>query len=237
MAEKLPLLDMRLTRISEMVREGSVCADIGTDHGYLIAYLAVSEKIKGGFACDINEKPLLKAQSTIREYEVEDRVKTVLADGLNGIEKDSVDDIVIAGMGGDLIAKIIDECPWSRDSKLHFILQPMTKADALREYLCNNGFEIEYERAADTKRFIYTILSVKYTGEKREYDDFFLTVGKLPQSRDIEAEHYMRRKAQALLNTAESMTHSPASIEKAKITKELAERILKSADEFKIDIE
>lgn len=208
-----------------MVREGVVCADIGTDHGYLIAALAASGKIEGGFACDINEKPLLKAQKTIEEYNVGDKVKTVLANGLAGLEKNSADDIVIAGMGGDLIARIIDDCEWAKDGRLHFILQPMTKADALREYLCNNGFVIEYERAADVGRFIYTILSVKYTGENTEYDELFLQTGKLFESRDVEAKMYLERKSATLKSTAEKMTKSEKSAERAKEVRALAERI------------
>ena len=229
MTLKLPTLDMRLERIGQTVRDNVMCADIGTDHGYMITNLAVSGKIKGGFACDINEKPLLKAQRTIDEYGVSDRVKTVLADGLSGIDKDSVDDIVIAGMGGDLIARIIDSCEWTRDERLHFVLQPMTKADALREYLCNNGFEIEYERAAEAKRFIYTILSVKYTGKNTEYDELFLKIGKLPECNDSQAAEYLLRKGKTLLNTAEKMEQSPNGTQKAKKVRSMGEKFLELA--------
>ncbi len=218
-------LDMRLERISEMVRSGSVCADIGTDHGYLITQLAVSGKIKGGFACDINEKPLLKAKKTIEEYSVGDIVKTILTDGLHGIDSGCVDDVVIAGMGGDLIARIIDECPWSRDTSLHFILQPMTKAETLREYLFNNGFEIEYERAADAKRFIYTILSVKYTGKNTEYDELLLKTGRLPESKDPEAKQYLMRKAAAMADTANKMMLSHSSEDRAREMLRLSKKI------------
>ena len=229
MGVKLPVLDMRLERIGQMVRKDSVCADIGTDHGYLITYLAVSGKIKKGFACDINEKPLAKAQKTIAEYGVGDKVKTILADGLCGIENESVDDIVIAGMGGDLIARILDSAPWTKDERLHFVLQPMTKADALRKYLCENGFEIEYERAAEAKRFIYAILSVKYTGKNTKYDDFFLNVGKLPECKDAEASAYLYRKGTKLLETAQKIENALGENEKSISVRSMAQRFIKAS--------
>ena len=102
----LPKLDARLAAIASWVREGVGCADIGTDHGYLITWLAASGKIPHGFACDINQKPLQKAAFSLSEYGVSERVKLVLCDGLSGLQAGDVQDIVIAGMGGDLIWQI-----------------------------------------------------------------------------------------------------------------------------------
>ena len=62
--ERLPKLDARLLTIASMVREGARCADIGCDHGYLVAWLAAQKKISAGCACDINRKPLEKAATT-----------------------------------------------------------------------------------------------------------------------------------------------------------------------------
>lgn len=82
-----------------MVREGARCADIGCDHGYLVAWLAAQKKISAGCACDINRKPLEKAAFTLSEYGVADRVKLILWRGLDGLPAGGADDIVIAGMG------------------------------------------------------------------------------------------------------------------------------------------
>ena len=73
-ALRLPKLDARLSAIASLVRPGVRCADIGTDHGHLIAWLAASGRILSGFACDINRKPLDKAACSLSEYGVSDRV-------------------------------------------------------------------------------------------------------------------------------------------------------------------
>ena len=97
-------LSNRLGQIARMVQPGSVAADIGTDHGQLMVYLAQNGTIRRGYACDINEKPLNKARQIIADYGLEDRIECVLASGLDGLQPGSVDTVVIAGMGGDLTA-------------------------------------------------------------------------------------------------------------------------------------
>ena len=77
-------LSNRLGQIARMVQPGSVVADIGTDHGQLMVYLAQNGTIRRGYACDINEKPLNKARQIIADYGLEDRIECVLASGLDG---------------------------------------------------------------------------------------------------------------------------------------------------------
>ena len=51
-------LSKRLRALSDLVTEGCVLADIGTDHGYLPIYLVLTGKIKRAFAMDIGTGPL-----------------------------------------------------------------------------------------------------------------------------------------------------------------------------------
>ena len=149
-------LSNRLGQIARMVQPGSVVADIGTDHGQLMVYLAQNGTIRRGYACDINEKPLNKARQIIADYGLEDRIECVLASGLDGLQPGSVDTVVIAGMGGDLTARILDAAPWVREYHTRLLLQPMTKPDHLREYLCREGFRLELENAVISGKFVYT---------------------------------------------------------------------------------
>ena len=106
----------------------------------------------------------------------EDAVRLVLSDGLEKI--DYADDVIIAGMGGELIARIVLGCRFlSRDT--HFILQPMTKAEILRKELYKNGFYIEKELTARENDRNYVIMSVYYDGESREITDAFAYSGKV----------------------------------------------------------
>ena len=108
-------LDSRLSLCASFVRQDSKLADIGTDHAYLPVWLCQNGVCKSAVAADINPEPLSRGQLTIAQAGLEDKVKTRLSDGLKSISADEADDIVIAGMGGELIAKIILDCEYSRD--------------------------------------------------------------------------------------------------------------------------
>ena len=115
--KKLFQLDRRLQTCASMVRENHVLADIGTDHAYLPIWLVKKEVIKKAIASDINMGPLQKAAFNIRRYNVGKQVDARLSDGLELIFPNEADDIVIAGMGGELIADIIEKAPWLKDAE------------------------------------------------------------------------------------------------------------------------
>lgn len=135
-------LDNRLKLCADFVRSGAKLADIGTDHAYLPVCLCRIGRCPSAIAADINPSPLSRGRMTVENAEMQDKVELRLSNGLQEIKANEVDDIVIAGMGGELIAKILEECSFSKDSSKHFILQPMTKSEVLIKWLCDNGFEI-----------------------------------------------------------------------------------------------
>lgn len=171
-----PILSARLAAAAEMVRKGGVICDVGTDHALLPCRLWLDGERKL-IAADINEGPLLSARQTISHYiGDENAVRLVLSDGLDKI--DYADDVIIAGMGGELIARIILGCRFlCKDT--HFILQPMTKAEVLRRELYKNGFYIEKELAVKDAGRLYVVMSVYYDGQSRETDDTFAYIGKV----------------------------------------------------------
>lgn len=175
-------LDNRLSLCASFVRNGVKLADIGTDHAYLPVWLVKNGVIPSALACDINEGPLSFGQDTVNRYELTDCIQCRLSDGLNKVNADEVDDIVIAGMGGELIAKILSDCTWAKSENKHFILQPMTKCEVLIDYLHKNGFEILEQKACECDKKHYTVLLVKYTGKSYDIDKSFLFVGKLDLS-------------------------------------------------------
>lgn len=171
-----PILSSRLAAAAGMVRKGGEICDVGTDHALLPCRLYLDGE-RNLTAADINEGPLLSAKQTVMHYiGKEDAVRLVLSDGLEKI--DYADDVIIAGMGGELIARIVLCCRFlSRDT--HFILQPMTKAEILRKELYKNGFYIEKELTARENDRNYVIMSVYYDGESREITDAFAYSGKV----------------------------------------------------------
>lgn len=91
--------------------------------------------------------PLENARQAIRRYHLEDRIVACLSDGLDEIAPDWAQDIIIAGMGGELIAAILARAPWLRNEGKRLILQPMTHAEDVRRFLYKNGFSILKENA------------------------------------------------------------------------------------------
>ena len=132
-------INARLRTVADFVCGGALVVDVGCDHAILPIELVRKNKVGRVIACDIGEGPLASANRNIKRAGLEEVIETRLSDGLNKILPDEVDHIVIAGMGGDLIARIIGNAEWTRDKKYRFILQPMTSADDLRVWLCQNG--------------------------------------------------------------------------------------------------
>ena len=176
----LPNLDARLLAVAEYVRRGAYVCDVGTDHAYLPVYLVLTGRARCALASDINEGPVLRAKKSVARYSAADKIRVVLSDGLNGAEKYGITDIIIAGMGGELIAEIIDKAKWVRDIRYRLILQPMTHAEILRKYLVEGGFEIKDENIVteqnDSK--IYQIICAEYTGIAESYSNEELLLGK-----------------------------------------------------------
>ena len=139
------LPDERLRTVAELVRQGAVFADIGTDHAYLPVFLCETERITRAVAADIGEGPLAVAEEHIKAHGLSHRIRTHLADGLAGLENEGLTDVAICGMGGELIARILSEAAWVKRSGIQLCLQPMTHAEALRSYLLENGFAITEE--------------------------------------------------------------------------------------------
>lgn len=169
-------MNTRLEFISSLIPTGTGFADIGTDHGYLPTYMAQNGYDGNIIAADIKNAPLSTAICTAREYGVEDNISFRLCDGLDAIQPNEIDTIVIAGMGGDTICGILDRAEWCLDSKFALILQPMTKVEVLRYWLTNNGFGISGEHIVRDNGELYQIICARF-GEVTPLSDAELFTG------------------------------------------------------------
>lgn len=201
------LLDERLTAVQNMVRPGTRVADVGTDHGYVIANLLLAGIATFGYACDIHEKPLKKARETLAAYGLAHQAACILGDGLAGLAAHQVDDIVIAGMGGDMILHILDAAGWKEASQ-RFVLQPMTRADELRRGLYARGYEILAEKAAGKSGFVYTVMQARWNQTPKSVSDLFAAVGLLPLSKEPRAKEYLERQRAKMLKIAAGLAKS-----------------------------
>ena len=243
---KLPI-SKRLLLCADMVPPCGTVADVGTDHGYLGIHLLQSGRCAHVIAADLREKPLASARANAAAFGIPTvgAVKTspacrrggpaswpvegwrppeatggmsfVQSDGLQNIEPGSFDVLVLAGMGGDLIARILAEAPWLDGGDYTLILQPQSAANDLRRWLGERLWSIDRERLVRDGHFLYSVMSVR-PGQGRA-----LTPGEqyvspaLRRENDPLYEQYLARTRRALELTVQGITQSadPADAKRA----------------------
>lgn len=153
-------LSERLAAIAEYVFQGETVADIGTDHGLLPIFLLqrnISPKV---VLTDINKGPLEKAKANLLANAPEIDADLRHGGGLEPLEKDEVDTVIIAGMGGLMMTDILAADQEKTRSYRKFILQPRNGRDKLRIWLYQNGYTISDERLVREGKYICEILVV-----------------------------------------------------------------------------
>lgn len=188
--------------------EGDVVCDIGTDHGYLPAYLLCSGKCRRAIAADINSMPLEAAANTLKNAGVMDKAQLILSDGLQNVPLDGVTDIVIAGMGGELISRIIGSDERVKNG-VTLILQPMTRAAVLRRFLAKNGFDVLCERGVTDGKFVYSVMKCRYSGIVREISAAEENIGRLDSTLE-EDRLYIEKQLERMENAARGIANSDA---------------------------
>ncbi len=156
-------------------------ADIGTDHALLPIYL-VENGAPSALASDINEGPCERARVNVAAHGLADKIIVACRPGLDGIEAFAPDNIIIAGMGGEMIASILDASPYPRTSKCLLVLQPMSMQAVLRRYLAD-GYQILDELVVREHNKHYQIIAARFDGIRRTYTEAELRLGALNLAR------------------------------------------------------
>lgn len=170
-------LKPRLAAVASFVGKGSV-ADIGTDHAQLPIYL-VQLGHPRALASDINEGPCQRARTNIYANGLHGKIKVVCCPGLDAVEDFKPDNIVIAGMGGEMIASILEASEYPKSSGCRLVLQPQSMQDVLRRYLSENGFCIDRETVVSDGGKYYQVLAARYDGTVRSFTDSEYRLGEL----------------------------------------------------------
>ena len=208
---QLPKLDHRLQSAVPFVRQGAVVADVGTDHAYLPLVLTGTGQARAAVASEINAGPIERAAQHVAEYGLSDKVKTVRADGLDGIEPYHPTDIIIFGMGGELIARIIADAPWVQNNTIRLILQPMTHAECVRRYLAETGFQVIDEVLSKESGKIYQTIVAEYNGVPYPVDDVTAELGRFAEKTASPSPH----RAELIAHRIEVLTAAVRGKEKA----------------------
>ncbi len=151
-------LSLRLSAVAEMVTKGNRLVDVGCDHGYLPVYLILNKKIPKAIAADVGKGPLSRAREHISQYGLGAYIETRLCDGLQGIRPEEGDTLVLAGMGGPLMEKIMTEGRETLSGFRELILQPQSDVPHVRRFLLNNGFAIVQETIVKEDGKFYPVM-------------------------------------------------------------------------------
>ncbi len=149
-------LDDRLNKILSLAI-GETFADIGTDHGK-VAYSLIEQGAKCVIATDISAPSLKKAEMLAVQYGVTDKMFVRVGNGLEVIENAEVDTVIVAGMGGDLIAKIILSANDNQKQFEHYLLSPNTHSEKVRSALCAVGHKIVVDDIVFANDKAYTVI-------------------------------------------------------------------------------
>ena len=152
-------INKRLTKVSEYLNHNKL-EDIGSDHAYLPIYAIQNNLVKEAIAGEVVKGPFLSAQKNTELHGLSKSIEIKLGDGLE-VVNDTVDVITICGMGGPLIAQILDE---GKEKLIHYpdlILQANIHALPIRQVLQKLGYNIEAEQLIKDKKHIYEIIVAK----------------------------------------------------------------------------
>lgn len=210
-------MDKRLLKIAEITGCVNTVMDIGTDHGYLPVYLIENKKVQSAIVSDVSLESLKKANRLINSLGLSDKIESREGGGFSILhDEDEIDVAIIAGMGGNLIASILEDADsLIRQKNIRLILQPMQNPEVLRKYLLDHSYYIKSENLVQDDRFIYQIIEALPGGENAQvYSELELAFGKKTSYDEEALTNYMallKNKKQNIELIIEKIKESDAS--------------------------
>ena len=202
------MIDARIKAVMNFVEKNSRVADIGTDHGYLAIELVKNSVASFVVAGDLNSKPLEFARKNISAAGLNDFIDVRLGNGLKILREGEVDTICIAGMGGALIAEILNDSPQILNSAEKLILQPMNAVEKIETWLKNNNWYIADIELAEVGGIIYEIISAVKNPEK-------ISAVTKKETSPLLKKFYLQ-KISKLQRVLDEMSKSPAAVQSEK---------------------
>ncbi len=175
-------LSKRLKAISNLVNKDDYVVDVGCDHAYLSIYLAQNNLCKKVISTEVAKGPYNIALNNIKNYQLDNKIKLYLTDGLKNI-KEQINTIIIAGMGANTIIKILQE--YSSLNKINkLIIQSNNDLELLRRFLNSIGFYIKKENHVYEKNKDYIII-LAYKDIKKNTDTELIVGVYNPESKEF----------------------------------------------------
>ena len=181
-------LSKRLLAVAGFVTPGSRVADIGTDHAFVPIYLMEHKIVPSALAMDIGKGPLLAAEEHIKEHGLEKYITARQSDGVLALQDGEADSVIIAGMGGALVIKILSEGRERLQNVKELILQPQSEVEKVRHFLYESGYHITAEEMIFEDGKYYPMMRVHYQAEKNEDAD--KTIKDMENSKEQKKSRY-----------------------------------------------
>ncbi len=220
-------LSSRLDAVAGYIPQGSTVADIGTDHLQLPVYLINSGLCRSVIASELNRLPYRQAENLATFHRLTDKIQVRLGDGLKVLSPGEAQVIVIAGIGGNAIIKMLSGSPKALETIQRLILQPMTGAGYLRLWLVQNGWRIGDETITEEKGRLYCVIMAEH-GRENAQDKFIIEIGpRLAEKNNPLADKYFWKLYTDCQKLADKLSGaaSPAAEEKALEVKKKLTRI------------
>lgn len=161
-------LSVRLQAVADMVSKGRRVADIGCDHGYVSIYLCREKQCSRVIAMDVRKGPLERAKVNIARFGLQDYIETRLSDGTNALEPGEADAVLLSGMGGRLIKRILEEGFERLGIFPELVLQPQSEIFLVRAFLRQQGIKIIDETMVLDEGKYYSVIKAVSDREPEE---------------------------------------------------------------------
>lgn len=216
-------LSKRLRALAGLVSSGHVLADVGCDHGHIPIYLVQNGLILRAIAMDISEGPLKRAEENIRAYGLLQYIELRQSDGLKGLRANEADTILISGMGGPLMERILSEGCEVIQNDTELILQPQSELAHFREFLSEHSYEIIDEDMVKEDGKFYPMMKVKkgeshYTKLEHRYGPLLL---RRRHPVLLEYLHYEQKKQKEIGQALDAQQSGRALERKQQLQREL----------------
>ncbi|MEI4789306.1 tRNA (adenine(22)-N(1))-methyltransferase TrmK [Bacillus sp. FJAT-53060] len=216
-------LSKRLKRVADFLPKEAVFADIGSDHAYLPCYAILYQKAVKAIAGEVTDGPLQSAKQQVHRLELDAQISVRKGNGLEVIEQGEVSAVTIAGMGGALIASILNEGKHKLAGHERLILQPNIHAYHIRLWLYQEGYELMDEVILEEDGKIYEIIIAEKGDQDKPYEGMSVEAGMLvgPFLAKEQNHVFLRKWMQEL----QHMENIKGQIQKAAPTEENKERL------------
>ena len=206
-------LSKRLQTVAHLVHSGGVVADIGCDHGFTIIYLVMNQLASAGIAMDVADGPLMRAKEHIHQYGLDNRIALRKSDGLQQLVEGEADTILISGIGGALMERILREFPHvTQSAKVPVLsqtvlraLSPQSEIYKVRHALHDLGFVIAQEEMVFDQGKYYTIIRCERGSEHYFTEEEYIYGGDLMRTRHPVFLEYMQKELARVQHVLEAM--------------------------------